>query len=77
MSDEVDELRRLLERYHWLRRANTDPTVDAVIGEMIAETEARLAALAGDQPAAEPPEESARSRVVPIRSRQDNGPAPS
>jgi hypothetical protein len=45
MENEFDKITRDLERYRFLLSANTDPEVDKVIRELIAEADARLAEL--------------------------------
>jgi hypothetical protein len=45
MENEFDKINRDLERYRFLLSANTDPKVDKVIRELIAEADARLAEL--------------------------------
>ena len=45
MESEIDKLRRDLNRYCFLLRANSDRRADQVIRELIAEAEARLRAL--------------------------------
>jgi hypothetical protein len=59
MESEIDKLRRDLNRYCFLLRANSDRQADQVIRELIAEAEARLRAL---QARTTPP------AAVPLRS---------